>query len=234
MEQNDLAGFNAALHETHANKQKKPYNSLVFNYKPSQTKNMHILRHSHTVLTCLFITFSLTGAIASQPAQLPCSALQQNNNQPVCMRSHNLSMQNTTTQPTVAATTSNLAVDQALVALTDDVTIVPKSVAADVAMKVDLRHNEPVAVKTKVKNQAAKATKVAYRAAPVKAVAVKPQLTRSQIVRNELNREKAALRAAEGNLASARKTGKNASVLERQVADRRASISAMQAELARL
>jgi hypothetical protein len=35
-------------------------------------------------------------------------------------------------------------------------------------------------------------------------------------------------------LASARKTGKNASVLERQVADRRASISAMQAELARL
>ena len=101
-------------------------------------------------------------------------------------------------------------------------------------MKVDLRHSEPVAVKTTVKNQAAKASKVAYRAAPVKAVAVKPQLTRSQIVRNELNREKAALRAAEGNLASARKTGKNASVLERQVADRRASISAMQAELARL
>ena len=133
-----------------------------------------------------------------------------------------------------ASTTSNLAVDQALVALTDDVAILPKTAAKEVAMKVALRHNEPVAVKTKVKNQAAKATKVAYRAAPVKAVAVKPQLTRSQIVRNELNREKAALRAAEGNLASARKTGKNASVLERQVADRRASISAMQAELARL
>ena len=133
-----------------------------------------------------------------------------------------------------ASTTSNLAVDQALVALTDDVAILPKPVAKEVAMKVDLRHSEPVAVKTTVKNQAAKASKVAYRAAPVKAVAVKPQLTRSQIVRNELNREKAALRAAEGNLASARKTGKNASVLERQVADRRASISAMQAELARL
>ena len=232
MEQNDLAGFNAALHETHANQQKKSYNSLVFNYKPSHTKNMHILRHSHTVLTCLFITFSLTGAIASQPAQLPCSALQQNNNQSVCMRSHNLSMQNTTTQPTVAATTSNMAVDQALVALTDDVTIIPKS-TQDVVMKVDLRHTEPVAVKTKVKNQPS-ATKVAYRAAPVKAVAVKPQLTRSQIVRNELNREKAALRTAENNLASARKTGKNASQLERQVADRRASISAMQSELSRL
>ena len=193
---------------------------------------MHILRHSHTVLTCLFITFSLTGAIASQPAQLPCSALQQNNNQPVCMRSHNLSMQNTTTQPTVAATTSNMAVDQAMVALTDDVTIIPKS-TQDVVMKVDLRHTEPVAVKTKVKNQPS-ATKMAYRAAPVKAVAVKPQLTRSQIVRNELNREKAALRTAENNLASARKTGKNASQLERQVADRRASISAMQSELSRL
>ena len=113
------------------------------------------------------------------------------------MRSHNLSMQNTTTQPTVAATTSNMAVDQALVALTDDVTIIPKS-TQDVVMKVDLRHTEPVAVKTKVKNQPS-ATKVAYRAAPVKAVAVKPQLTRSQIVRNELNREKAALRAAENN-----------------------------------
>ena len=232
MEQNDLAGFNAALHETHANKQKKPYNSLVFNYKPSQTKNMHILRHSHTVLTCLFITFSLTGAIASQPAQLPCSALQQNNNQSVCMRSHNLSMQNTATQPSIATATSNMAVDQALVALTDDVTIIPKS-TQDVVMKVDLRHTEPVAVKTKVKNQPS-ATKMAYRAAPVKAVAVKPQLTRSQIVRNELNREKAALRTAENNLASARKTGKNASQLERQVADRRASISAMQSELSRL
>ena len=90
-----------------------------------------------------------------------------------------------------------------------------------------------MAVKTKVKNQPS-ATKVAYRAAPVKAVAVKPQLTRSQIVRNELNREKAALRTAENNLASARKTGKNASQLERQVADRRASISAMQSELSRL
>ena len=148
------------------------------------------------------------------------------------MRSHNLNMQNTTTQPTVAATTSNMAVDQALVALTDDVTIIPKS-TQDVVMKVDLHHTEPVAVKTKVKNQPS-ATKVAYRAAPVKAVAVKPQLTRSQIVRNELNREKAALRTAEINLASARKTGKNASQLERQVADRRASISAMQSELSRL
>ena len=134
-----------------------------------------------------------------------------------------------------ASTTSNLAVDQALIALTDDVAILPKPTAKEVALKVDLRHNEPVAMKTKVKNQpAAKATKMAYRAAPVKAVAVKPQLTRSQIVRNELNREKAALRAAENNLASARKSGKNASQLERQVADRRASISAMQAELSRL
>ena len=198
---------------------------------------MHILRRRHAVLVCLFTTFSLTGAVASQPAQLPCATWQQNNSQTVCVRSQNLSTQPRTVadQAMAASTTSNLAVDQALVALTDDVTIVPKSVAADVVMKVDLRHNEPVAVKTKVKNQAAaKATKVAYRAAPVKAVAVKPQLTRSQIVRNELNREKAALRAAEGNLASARKTGKNASVLERQVADRRASISAMQAELARL
>ena len=198
---------------------------------------MHILRRRHAVLVCLFTTFSLTGAVASQPAQLPCATWQQNNSQTVCLRSQNLNTQVSTAadQATAASTTSNLAVDQALVALTDDVTIVPKSVAADVVMKVDLRHNEPVAVKTKVKNQAAaKATKVAYRAAPVKAVAVKPQLTRSQIVRNELNREKAALRAAEGNLASARKTGKNASVLERQVADRRASISAMQAELARL
>ena len=198
---------------------------------------MHILRRRHAVLVCLFTTFSLTGAVASQPAQLPCATWQQNNSQTVCLRSQNLNTQVSTAadQAMAASTTSNLAVDQALVALTDDVTIVPKSVAADVVMKVDLRHNEPVAVKTKVKNQAAaKATKVAYRAAPVKAVAVKPQLTRSQIVRNELNREKAALRAAEGNLASARKTGKNASVLERQVADRRASISAMQAELARL
>ena len=198
---------------------------------------MHILRRRHAVLVCLFTTFSLTGAVASQPAQLPCATWQQNNSQTVCVRSQNLSTQPNTAidQAMAASTTSNLAVDQALVALTDDVTIVPKSVAADVVMKLDLRHSEPVAVKTKVKNQAApKATKVAYRAAPVKAVAVKPQLTRSQIVRNELNREKAALRAAEGNLASARKTGKNASVLERQVADRRASISAMQAELARL
>ena len=187
---------------------------------------MHILRRRHAVLVCLFTTFSLTGAVASQPAQLPCATWQQNNHQTVCVRSQTLSTQPNTAidQAMAASTTSNLAVDQALVALTDDV-----------AMKVDLRHSEPVAVKTKVKNQAApKATKVAYRAAPVKAVAVKPQLTRSQIVRNELNREKAALRAAEGNLASARKTGKNASVLERQVADRRASISAMQAELARL
>ena len=197
---------------------------------------MHILRRRHAVLVCLFTTLSLTGAVASQPAQLPCATWQQNNSQTVCVRSQNLSTQPRTVadQAMAASTTSNLAVDQALVALTDDVTIVPKSVAADVAMKVDLRHSEPVAVKTTVKNQAAKASKVAYRAAPVKAVAVKPQLTRSQIVRNELNREKAALRAAEGNLASARKTGKNASVLERQVADRRASISAMQAELARL
>ena len=198
---------------------------------------MHILRRRHAVLVCLFTTFSLTGAVASQPAQLPCTTWQQNNSQTVCLRSQSLNTQVSTAadKAMAASTTSNLAVDQALVALTDDVTIVPKSVAADVVMKVDLRHNEPVAVKTKVKNQAAaKATKVAYRAAPVKAVAVKPQLTRSQIVRNELNREKAALRAAEGNLASARKTGKNASVLERQVADRRASISAMQAELARL
>ena len=197
---------------------------------------MHILRRRHAVLVCLFTTLSLTGAVASQPAQLPCATWQQNNSQTVCVRSQNLSTQPRTVadQAMAASTTSNLAVDQALVALTDDVTIVPKSVAADVVMKVDLRHSEPVAVKTTVKNQAAKATKVAYRAAPVKAVAVKPQLTRSQIVRNELNREKAALRAAEGNLASARKTGKNASVLERQVADRRASISAMQAELARL
>ncbi len=198
---------------------------------------MHILRRRHAVLVCLFTTFSLTGAVASQPAQLPCATWQQNNSQTVCLRSQSLNTQVSTAadKAMAASTTSNLAVDQALVALTDDVTIVPKSVAADVVMKVDLRHNEPVAVKTKVKNQAAaKATKVAYRAAPVKAVAVKPQLTRSQIVRNELNREKAALRAAEGNLASARKTGKNASVLERQVADRRASISAMQAELARL
>ena len=198
---------------------------------------MHILRRRHAVLVCLFTTFSLTGAVASQPAQLPCATWQQNNSQTVCLRSQSLNTQVSTAadKAMAASTTSNLAVDQALVALTDDVTIVPKSVAADVVMKVVLRHNEPVAVKTKVKNQAAaKATKVAYRAAPVKAVAVKPQLTRSQIVRNELNREKAALRAAEGNLASARKTGKNASVLERQVADRRASISAMQAELARL
>ena len=198
---------------------------------------MHILRRRHAVLVCLFTTFSLTGAVASQPAQLPCTTWQQNNSQTVCLRSQSLNTQVSTAadKAMAASTTSNLAVDQALVALTDDVTIVPKSVAADVVMKVVLRHNEPVAVKTKVKNQAAaKATKVAYRAAPVKAVAVKPQLTRSQIVRNELNREKAALRAAEGNLASARKTGKNASVLERQVADRRASISAMQAELARL
>ena len=198
---------------------------------------MHILRRRHAVLVCLFTTFSLTGAVASQPAQLPCATWQQNNSQTVCVRSQNLSTQPRTVadQAMAASTTSNLAVDQALVALTDDVAILPKTAAKEVAMKVDLRHNEPVAVKTKVKNQAAaKATKVAYRAAPVKAVAVKPQLTRSQIVRNELNREKAALRAAEGNLASARKTGKNASVLERQVADRRASISAMQAELARL
>ena len=164
---------------------------------------MHILRRRHAVLVCLFTTFSLTGAVASQPAQLPCATWQQNNHQTVCVRSQTLSTQPNTAidQAMAASTTSNLAVDQALVALTDDVAILPK---------------------------------VAYRAAPVKAVAVKPQLTRSQIVRNELNREKAALRAAEGNLASARKTGKNASVLERQVADRRASISAMQAELARL
>ena len=197
---------------------------------------MHILRRRHAVLVCLFTTFSLTGAVASQPAQLPCATWQQNNHQTVCVRSQTLSTQPNTAidQAMAASTTSNLAVDQALVALTDDVAILPKPVAKEVAMKGDLRHSEPVAVKTTVKNQAAKATKVAYRAAPVKAVAVKPQLTRSQIVRNELNREKAALRAAEGNLASARKTGKNASVLERQVADRRASISAMQAELARL
>ena len=197
---------------------------------------MHILRRRHAMLACLFTTFSLTGAVASQPAQLPCATWQQNNSQTVCLRSQSLNTQVSTAadQAMAASTTSNLAVDQALVALTDDVAILPKTAAKEVAMKVDLRHNEPVAVKTKVKNQAAKATKVAYRAAPVKAVAVKPQLTRSQIVRNELNREKAALRAAEGNLASARKTGKNASVLERQVADRRASISAMQAELARL
>ena len=197
---------------------------------------MHILRRRHAVLVCLFTTFSLTGAVASLPAQLPCATWQQNNHQTVCVRSQTLSTQPNTAidQAMAASTTSNLAVDQALVALTDDVAILPKPVAKEVAMKVDLRHSEPVAVKTTVKNQAAKASKVAYRAAPVKAVAVKPQLTRSQIVRNELNREKAALRAAEGNLASARKTGKNASVLERQVADRRASISAMQAELARL
>ena len=195
---------------------------------------MHILRRRHAVLVCLFTTFSLTGAVASQPAQLPCATWQQNNSQTVCLRSQSLNTQVSTAadKAMAASTTSNLAVDQALVALTDDVTIVPKS-TQDVVMKVDLRHTEPVAVKTKVKNQPS-ATKVAYRAAPVKAVAVKPQLTRSQIVRNELNREKAALRTAENNLASARKTGKNASQLERQVADRRASISAMQSELSRL
>lgn len=198
---------------------------------------MHILRRRHAVLACLFTTFSLTGAVASQPAQLPCAASQQNAATSVCVRQHNLSTQALTAadQAMAASTTSNLAVDQALIALTDDVAILPKPVAKDVALKVDLRHSEPVAVKTKVKNQpAAKVAKTAYRAAPVKAVAVKPQLTRSQIVRNELNREKAALRAAESNLASARKSGRNASLLERQVADRRASISAMQSELSRL
>ena len=198
---------------------------------------MHILRRRHAVLACLFTTFSLTGAVASQPAQLPCATSQQNAANTVCVRNHNLSTQAVTAadQAMAASTTSNLAVDQALIALTDDVAILPKPTAKEVALKVDLRHSEPVAMKTKVKNQpAAKATKMAYRAAPVKAVAVKPQLTRSQIVRNELNREIAALRAAENNLASARKSGKNASQLERQVADRRASISAMQAELSRL
>ena len=194
---------------------------------------MHTLRRQQAVLTCFFILFSATEAMASQPAQLPCAPLQQNHNQEVCVRNQNLNLQAAlpTNQP--IATSSNLAVDQAMVALTDDVAILPKPELKDVAIKVDLRRNEPVPVKTSVKNQAT-ATKVAYRAAPVKAVAVKPQLTRSQIVRNELNREKAALRTAENNLASARKTGKNASLLERQVADRRASISAMQSELSRL
>ena len=130
---------------------------------------MHILRRRHAVLVCLFTTFSLTGAVASQPAQLPCATWQQNNHQTVCVRSQTLSTQPNTAidQAMAASTTSNLAVDQALVALTDDVAILPKPVAKEVAMKVDLRHSEPVAVKTTVKNQAAKASKVAYRAAPV-------------------------------------------------------------------
>ena len=109
---------------------------------------MHILRRRHAVLVCLFTTFSLTGAVASQPAQLPCATWQQNNHQTVCVRSQTLNTQPNTAidQAMAASTTSNLAVDQALVALTDDVAILPKPVAKEVAMKVDLRHSEPVEI----------------------------------------------------------------------------------------
>ena len=80
---------------------------------------MHILRRRHAVLVCLFTTLSLTGAVASQPAQLPCATWQQNNSQTVCVRSQNLSTQPRTVadQAMAASTTSNLAVDQALVNL---------------------------------------------------------------------------------------------------------------------
>ena len=187
-------------------------------------------RHRHAVLICLLSTLSLTGAVASQPAKLPCAAWQNSNNT-VCLRSQNLSIQPQTAadKAMTASTTSNLAVDQALVALTNDVTVLPKAAATAVALKVDLRHSEPVPIKTKVKHQPAVPTKMAYKAPPVKA-----QLSRSQIVRNELNREKADLRTAVSRLQSARKSGQSAGSLERQVADRRASISAMQSELARL
>lgn len=186
------------------------------------------LHRRHAILLCLLSTLSLTGAVASQPAALPCASVQ-NGNDNVCLRNHNLTFAPTTAadKAMAASTTSNLAIDQAMIALTDDVSVLPKVDADLTPLKVALRNAPPVAVKTNIKNAAP--TKVAYKAAPVK-----PELTRTQIVRNELNREKAALQRVESQLQDAKRAGKSLASLERQAADRRASISAMQSELARL
>lgn len=187
------------------------------------------------VLFCLISSLSLTGAVASQPAQLPCAS-SKDGTQSICLRQPTVSTAPQTAADAAMASsvTSNLAVDQAMLSLTDDVKVLPKPTSTNVTINANLRQNQHtnnVAVKTKIKSKPAHAV---VKAAPVKAAPIKPKLTRLQIVQQELNREKAALRAAENRLQAARKSGQNASSLERQVADRRASINAMQTELSRL
>ncbi|AUZ06295.2 MULTISPECIES: hypothetical protein [Vitreoscilla] len=121
----------------------------------------------------------------------------------------------------------NLAIDQALGSLRNDILIVSKPITPIPNTQVSLRNQAPAPITSKVKNTHQRT------AAPSKAV-YKPKLSRSDIVKQELQREKAALRAAENQLSQAKKNGKNIPKWERQVADRRANISAMQAELARL
>lgn len=195
-------------------------------------------RH-HALLLSLFSTFALSSAWASQPNITPCQAWQLKNDTALqCNVITN--SQSTTISNSSATSSSNLAVDQAMIALADDVTVLAKPDKPTADIKVELRQSMPVAVKTKIKSQtAASSSKVAYRkpittAAVYKTPPAKPKLSATQIVKNELGREKAALKAAENRLQLARKSGKNASQLEKQVADRRASISAMQSELSRL
>lgn len=180
--------------------------------------NLH--HHTSRILLPLLFIGSFTSAYASSLAKLPCTTWS-NHQTPVCMRSQD---------PIITATSTpnyNLAIDQALGSLRNDILIVSKPIITTPNMQVSLRNQAPAPITSKVKNtnpRAATPTKTVYT----------PKLSRSDIVKQELQREKAALRAAESQLNQAKKNGKNIQKWERQVADRRANISAMQAELARL
>lgn len=181
-----------------------------------------LYRHPSKVLLPLLLIGSFTSASASAPAQLPCTVWA-GHQTPVCMRSQ-APLLNTKNTPNY-----NLAIDQALGSLRNDILIVSKPIVPTPNMQVSLRNNTPAPITSKVKNTSRRAA----AAAPTKAVYA-PKLSRSDIVKQELQREKAALRAAENQLNQAKKNGKNIHKWERQVVDRRANISAMQAELSRL
>ena len=184
---------------------------------------MLTLRHLSTALVSLLITGSMATSSASAPAQLPC-AVWSSSQSSVCMRLENQNHFASAFQTSSA----NLAIDQAMGSLKDDIQIVQHAQIDTPTMQVSVRNSAPK-ITTAVKNTSNKA-----KTNQVAAAAIKPKLTRSEIVRQELQREKAALRAAENQLNQAKKSGKNVNKWERQVADRRASISAMQSELSRL
>ncbi|UOP04348.2 hypothetical protein [Conchiformibius kuhniae] len=134
----------------------------------------------------------------------------------------------------------------------DDITVLPpppvagnqpekteKSPAAPVKtvkpkVKVRLR-NPPPAPRGKSKTAAKTPAPAAVKTATVKAPPKEPVLTRRQILEREINRERAALRAAQAQLVSAKKKGNAGQVsrLNGIIKDRELNIKALAQEMVR-